>query len=94
MLLWSIAFNIHAIVLPVTVGMASGAFRRLRPSDSWRSRFSLPERLSGGRVERLLDYWKSVAGDYRESFQQLIDGVRCGINSETAFNVKHQCPLQ
>ena len=64
--------------------MASGAFRRLKsPYVSWRSRMegrlpplSLPERLRGGRVERLLDYWKSVAGDYAESVQQMRDGIR------------------
>ena len=65
--------------------MASGAFRRLKsPYVSWRSRMegktlpsvSLPDRLRGGRVERLLDYWKSVAGDYAESVQQLRDGIR------------------
>ena len=63
--------------------MASGAFRRLKsPYVSWRSRMearlpllppALPERLRGGRVERLLDYWKSVAGDYAESVQQMIN---------------------
>ena len=64
--------------------MASGAFRRLKsPYVSWRSRMEgrsllppLPERLRGGRVERLLDYWKSVAGDYAESVQQMRDGIR------------------
>ena len=66
--------------------MASGAFRRLKsPYVSWRSRMDgrrllslppLPERLRGGRVERLLDYWKSVAGDYAESVQQMRDGIR------------------
>ena len=67
--------------------MASGAFRRLKsPYVSWRSRIegralpgvSLPERLRGGRVEKMLDYWKSVAGDYAESVQQLRDGIRWG----------------
>ena len=68
--------------------MASGAFRRLKsPYVSWRSRMegralpagvSLPERLRGGRVEKMLDYWKSVAGDYAESVQQLRDGIRWG----------------
>ena len=37
---------------------------------------SLPDRLRGGRVERLVDYLKSVAGDYMESVQQVRDGVR------------------
>ena len=78
--------------------MASGAFRRLKsPYVSWRSRMegkalpsvSLPDRLRGGRVERLLDYWKSVAGDYAESVQQLRDGVRWVGNSKNRIIMLH-----
>ena len=66
--------------------MASGAFRRLKsPYVSWRSRAegktllpTLPERLRGGRVEKMLDYCKTVAGDYVESVHQLRDGIRWG----------------
>ncbi len=40
------------------------------------SRLRLPERWRGGRVERVLNYWRGVANDYREAGVEAADMCR------------------
>ena len=39
-------------------------------------RFALPEKWKGGRIEKYVNYWKSVATDYSEATQDIIKGAK------------------
>ena len=43
----------------------------MRKSESLKSRFTLPEKLKGGRVEKYVNYWKGVKTDYKEALKEL-----------------------
>ena len=49
-------------------------FRKAQPSII--SRFGLPEKWKGGRIEKYVNYWKGVARDYKESTKDIIVGSR------------------
>ena len=52
-------------------------FRKALPqAPSIFSRFGLPDKLKGGRIEKYVNYWKGVARDYRESTNDIIVGSR------------------
>ena len=52
-------------------------FRRAPPQPSmFFSRFGLPEKWKGGRIEKYVNYWKGVARDYKESTNDILVGSK------------------
>jgi len=60
--------------MPLSTGPKVSSF--IKKSESLRSRFQLPERLKGGRIERYTNYWKGVATDYKEAIKELNQSCR------------------